>query len=69
MSANDKTSRILTILKLLNDGKKVTLDYLKTQPSWSSVSSKTIERDINEAFEFLISCIKFVVKFLLALIF
>lgn len=49
----DKASRILILLKMFNDGKKVTFSLLEGHWAWSEVGTKTMERDINSAFEFL----------------
>ncbi|MCZ6168630.1 helix-turn-helix transcriptional regulator [Campylobacter ureolyticus] len=49
----NKTERIFEIFNMLNDGKKLTIDGLKKNKKWYRVSTKTIERDLQESFKIL----------------
>ena len=49
----NKTERIFEIFDMLNDGKKLTIDGLKKNKKWYGVSTKTIERDMQESFKIL----------------
>ncbi len=47
MATTNQTTRVLELLKRFNDGQKVCIEQLQSDPMWEGKSEKTIRRDLD----------------------